>query len=71
VLQRRRRSPHREAAAAHEWRCECGQAFRVAGVGRHRVYWLAGAPDSEPLMSDGCPGCGRALPLEPAAAVGA
>ena len=68
LLVRRRRSARREAGPVQELRCECGQAFRVAGLGRHRVYWLPEAPESEPLMSDGCPECGRALPVEPAAA---
>jgi hypothetical protein len=67
LLWRRRRLGRREAGAPQEWRCECGQVFRVAGAGRHRVYWLPGAPDSEPVMSDGCPRCGRALAAEAAA----
>jgi len=65
---RRRHSRQSETATSPEWRCECGQPFRVAGLGRHRVYWLRGTRDAEPLMSDDCPRCGRALPAEPAAA---
>jgi hypothetical protein len=62
------------AAGALKWRgrsrskepetyeCLCGQRFRVAGRDRHRVYWLAGAPDDDPLLGTSCPTCGAALP---------
>jgi hypothetical protein len=51
------------------YRCGCGQAFRVSGTGRHRVYWLAGAPEDDPMLSPSCPSCDRPLPRdsEPAA----
>jgi hypothetical protein len=51
-------------AAPEPYRCDCGQAFRVAGSGRHRVYWIADAPQGDPLMADRCPACDRPLPRE-------
>jgi hypothetical protein len=57
----------RSATAAAEpeaYRCDCGQDFRVSGSGRHRVYWLAGAPDHDPVLSPQCPSCDRPLPHE-------
>jgi hypothetical protein len=55
----------RSAAARPEtYRCECGQEFRVSGTGRHRVYWLAGAPDDDPVLSPACPSCDRPLPRD-------
>ena len=42
--------------------CECGQAYRVTGVDRHRVYWPEGAEKSEPVLGDTCIACDRALP---------
>jgi hypothetical protein len=55
------------------YRCGCGQPFRVSGTGRHRVYWLAGAPEDDPVLSPSCPSCDRPLPRdsEPAAGPGA
>jgi hypothetical protein len=50
-----RRSPQ------ETYRCACGQGFRVTGTGRHRVFWLEGAPDSDPLLSPACPTCERSL----------
>jgi hypothetical protein len=44
------------------WSCECGQPYRVSGSGRHRVYWLEGAAESDPVISGTCPSCDRALP---------
>jgi hypothetical protein len=44
------------------WTCACGTAFRVTGAGRHQVFWLADAPEDEPVMGDRCPSCDRALP---------
>jgi hypothetical protein len=59
------------SAEPETYRCDCGQEFRVAGIGRHRVYWLAGAPDDDPVLAPSCPACDRPLPreseLEPAA----
>jgi len=43
--------------------CECGQAYRVTGVDRHRVYWPEGAERDEPVLGDACVRCERPLPL--------
>jgi hypothetical protein len=45
----------------HEWTCECGQVFRIAGEGRHTLFWLPAAPVSHPLLEDRCPNCDRSL----------
>jgi len=42
--------------------CECGQAYRVTGVDRHRVYWPEGAEREEPVLGDACVRCERPLP---------
>jgi len=42
--------------------CQCGQKYRVSGLGRHRIYWPEGAPESEPLMIPVCANCERPLP---------
>ena len=47
--------------------CECGQAYRVSGEGRHRVYWLQGASANDPVIGDSCPECDRELPAGAAA----
>jgi hypothetical protein len=57
------------AAAPETYRCACGEEFRVAGTGRHRVYWRAGAPDGEPLLEARCPSCDRPLGPDREAAV--
>lgn len=46
------------------WACECGQEYRVSGEGRHRVYWPAEAPVSDPTISGDCVKCDRPLPDE-------
>ena len=43
--------------------CECGQAYRVTGVDRHRVYWPEGAERTEPVLGDACVKCERPLPV--------
>ena len=43
--------------------CECGQAYRVTGVDRHRVYWPEGAEKDEPVLGDTCTACERPLPI--------
>jgi hypothetical protein len=48
-----------------EYVCDCGQAFRVTGAGRHRVYWLPDAAPADPVVSAECPSCGRPLPHDP------
>jgi hypothetical protein len=52
----------RRAPGPDTWTCACGTAFRVTGAGRHQVFWLAEAPEDEPVMGDRCPSCDRALP---------
>jgi hypothetical protein len=64
----RRRSAGSGAAtpppAREPWRCACGQDFMVAGRDRHRIYWIEGPAESEPLLGDRCPSCDRPLPAE-------
>jgi hypothetical protein len=64
VTARRAPQPAREP-----WTCACGQGFLVAGRDRHRIYWLEGAAESEPLLADRCPSCDRPLPAEHEAGV--
>jgi hypothetical protein len=45
-----------------DWTCQCGQAYRVTGQGRHRVFWPAGADKAEPVISGACVNCERPLP---------
>ena len=45
-----------------KYKCECGQAYRVTGVDRHRVYWPEGAERDEPVLGDTCVNCDRPLP---------
>jgi hypothetical protein len=68
ALLRLRRGGTRDRPRAREpqeYTCDCGQAFRMTGMGRHRVFWLANAPEGDPLLSDRCPSCDRPLPREP------
>ena len=51
----------RRAAEPERYRCACGQAFRLTGRGRHRVYWLESAPQDDPVLSPRCPACDRPL----------
>jgi hypothetical protein len=51
------------------WTCECGQAYLVSGIDRHRVYWLPDAAQSDPLLARECVSCGAALPAGHEAAV--
>ena len=38
------------------WSCDCGQAYLVSGLDRHRVYWLPEAQQSDPLLArESCP----------------
>jgi len=48
--------------AGNTWSCDCGQSFRVSGQGRHRVFWLADAEASDPVVGTTCPACDRPLP---------
>lgn len=51
--------------AGREYACPtCGAAYMVAGTDRHRIYWPAGAPESEPLLEARCTRCGTPLPRE-------
>jgi len=54
-------SLRRRAAEPERYRCACGQEFRFTGRGRHRVYWLEGAPKDDPVLSPRCPACDRPL----------
>ena len=47
-----------------EWSCECGQRYRIAGEGLHRIYWLPDASLADPVMDGRCANCGRPLPGE-------
>ena len=63
-LLRRRSRPATTGAGGserREWRCLCGQELRVAGDGRHRVFWLADAALDDPILGDLCPSCERDL----------
>ena len=63
VLGWRRADRRGRATEAFElWSCDCGQDYRVAGEGRHRVYWLVGAPQSDPILGTTCVRCERPLP---------
>jgi hypothetical protein len=71
-LARRRAAASRSATprpARESWRCACGQGFLVAGRDRHRICWLEGAAEAEPLLTDCCPSCDRPLPAEHEAGV--
>jgi hypothetical protein len=71
VLLRRRgtaAAPPPPRAAEREWTCACGQAYRVVGEGRHRVFWRATAGPDEPVLDGECPACRRRLPRQGAAA---
>jgi hypothetical protein len=53
----------RSNAPEHEtFTCECGQTYRVSGVGRHRIYWPEGAAESDALLTPECINCERPLP---------
>jgi hypothetical protein len=68
------RRPDRDHDHDHEggrgpWQCACGQRYEVSGSGRHRVYWLEGASEGDPVLGERCPSCDRLLPAESSAAV--
>lgn len=60
----RRPSPTSGPAARESWTCGCGQRFVVAGRDRHRIYWVEGAAEKDPVLSDLCPSCKSRLPAE-------
>ena len=50
-------------AGRDQYRCDCGHALRVSGLGRHRIYFpLDNADLNDPVMTGLCPACGRGLP---------
>jgi len=51
-----------QASHRQPWQCECGQDYLVAGQDRHQIYWLDGAEENGPVLSDHCPNCDRRLP---------
>jgi hypothetical protein len=51
-----------QLSPVEEYVCACGQQFRVVGIDRHRVYWVEGAPEEDPVLSGACPNCERPLP---------
>jgi hypothetical protein len=55
---------NRTQDARQPWTCECGQAYLVSGRDRHTIFWLEGAAESDPLLSDICPECDRNLSAE-------
>ena len=56
------RIPGRPQPGDADWRCQCGQRYRVSGMDRHRIYWPAGAREEEPVLAGECANCGRPLP---------
>jgi hypothetical protein len=43
----------------------CGHVLRVAGLGRHRVYFeLTDERRDDPVMNRQCPGCEQRLPTK-------
>jgi hypothetical protein len=68
AIRRRRRAARAvelaQPAARRRLFCTCGREYEAAGIDRHRVYWPAGAPESEPVLGDDCPSCGERLPAE-------
>jgi hypothetical protein len=61
-LAQRRPETSTGIAVNDTYRCRCGTEYRVRGVDRHRVYWPAGASDSDPVLGDRCPDCDAPLP---------
>ena len=53
----------RTGPPGHEdWTCpQCGQGYRRTGLDRHRVYWVAGADEGDPVLGGECVQCGRPL----------
>lgn len=57
-----KRSSGADDSQRQPWHCECGQEYVVSGQDRHQIYWLEGADESDPVLSDNCPNCDRPLP---------
>jgi hypothetical protein len=60
-------SPAEAETAETTYTCDCGTEYRVAGTDRHRIYWPADAPESEPVLGDRCVSCDAPLPSTPQA----
>jgi hypothetical protein len=60
AIGRRRRGSSDDARQS--WSCDCGQAYLVSGIDRHRVYWLPDAPQSDPLLVRECVSAGPSCP---------
>jgi hypothetical protein len=74
VLRRRVRGrghQRREPVLGERWQCECCQRFSVAGRDRHRIYWLEGAAQDDPVLDNRCPSCDRPLPAQSGVAAAA
>jgi hypothetical protein len=57
-----RMTQRRRSSSQTTYRCRCGSKYRVSGTDRHRVYWAAGASESDPVLGDRCPNCDAPLP---------
>ena len=68
VIGRRRRGDSSDDGR-DSWSCDCGQAYLVSGLDRHRVYWLPEAQQSDPLLARECVSCGAQLPARHDAAL--
>jgi hypothetical protein len=62
LRRRRRAAPEPARQPRRHVSCSCGQEYEVAGADRHRVYWLAGAADGDPVLGQRCPACEAPLP---------
>ena len=60
-----RPAPPAKRDARRTYPCpECGHVLRVAGLGRHRVYFeLDDERSVAPVMNRLCPSCGHGLPI--------
>jgi hypothetical protein len=67
VIARHRRRG--SAEGRRSWDCGCGQGYLISGSDRHRVYWLPGAAQSDPLLMRACVSCGATLPARHDAAL--
>ena len=56
------RMTQRRNSSQSTYRCRGGSRYRVSGTDRHRVYWPAGAAESDPVLGDRCPNCDAPLP---------
>ena len=63
IVRRRRRRRGSAGDGRRAWSCDCGQAYLVSGIDRHRIYWLPDAREFDPLLERQCVSCGSELPL--------